>query len=135
MILHVCTIFRIVLKMFFWRYFFRFICLSLIRKGKKRNETKANDIGTTTEKCVYFCMAVYGRRRDKKKTTHIKTTKRTTKYDEDGKQWKERERHANSNICYTANNYVPSDQHIENYSLAHDIRVFWMRCYCIPHPW
>lgn len=73
----------------------------------------------------------------KKKTEQKKNKQRTTKQ----KRWTEKEEYKNSNICCTAaNDDVPSDQHIENYSLAHDIRMAFLNMvlvlftYCIPHP-
>lgn len=55
MILHVCTIFSNCSKnvSFDCVFFFLFVCHLF---GEKNAETKAKDIGTTTGKCVYFCI-------------------------------------------------------------------------------
>lgn len=132
MILHVCTIFSdcsIQQLPFFSLYvcvcffFFHstcclFVCLSFIW---------TQNIIITLEKCVYLVWPETNE--SKKETTETKAM---------GKAMK-RERRANSNICCTANNDVATDQYIKDYSLAHDIRMFWMRCWClftnyIPHP-
>lgn len=43
-------------------------------------------------------------------------------------EWKREseQRNTNSDICCTANNDVPSYQHFENHSLAHDIRMLFV---------
>lgn len=89
------------------------------------------------EMCVFLRSSHIHQMKWEKKTKRKKNKQRTTKQ----KRWTEKEEYKNSNICCTAaNDDVPSDQHIENYSLAHDIRMAFLNMvlvlftYCIPHP-